>query len=73
MLIAVFIWLADHAFYSVGLSPCNLNTATASVGSTFTIPFAVYDNGSPPLETTVNRTLLVVSPCSSGMQQLYFT
>lgn len=68
--LAAFHCYAGHAFYSVGLAPCNLNTAVAAVGSSFTVPFAVYDNGSPPLASTVNRTLLVVSPCSAGMLEL---
>ena len=57
---------AGHLFYRVGLAPCNLATASAPLGATVTIPFAVYDEGSPQLKSTVNRTLLVVSPCSAG-------
>ncbi len=58
---------ADHLFYKVGLTPCNLTTASASLGTTVVIPFSVYDDGSPQLKATVNRTVLIVSPCSAGM------
>lgn len=58
---------ADHLFYKVGLTPCELATASASLGTTIVIPFSVYDDGSPQLKATVNRTILVVSPCSAGM------
>ena len=61
---------AGHAFYKVGLAPCNLATAAATLGSKLTVPFTVYDDGSPPLQASVSRTLLVVSPCAEGMQLL---
>ncbi|KAL0034115.1 hypothetical protein WJX79_009686 [Trebouxia sp. C0005] len=56
---------SDHLFYKVGLTPCELATASASLGTTIVIPFSVYDDGSPQLKATVNRTILVVSPCSA--------
>ena len=58
--------VAGHLFSKVGLVPCNLGTASAPLGTKFIIPFSVYDDGSPLLKSTVNRTLLVVSPCASG-------
>ena len=58
---------AGHAFYKVGLAPCNLATAAATLGSKLTVPFIVYNDGSPPLQASVNRTLLVVSPCAEGV------
>ena len=61
---------AGHLFYRVGLTPCNLATASASLGIKFTIPFSVYDDGSPQLKSTVNRTLLIVAPCSAGMMHV---
>ena len=61
---------AGHLFYKVGVTPCSLATASAAVGTTFTIPFSVYDDGYPQLRSTVNRTLLIVSPCSAGMTQV---
>lgn len=57
---------AEHLFYSVGLTPCALATTSASVGTVFDITFSVFDDGSPQLQATVNRTLLIVSPCSTG-------
>ena len=61
-----FWYGAGHLFYKVGLTPCNLATASAPLGATVTISFAVYDEGSPQLKSTVNRTLQVVSPCPAG-------
>ncbi len=65
-------WLAGHAFNSVGLAPCNLDTAAAALGTTILVPFSVYDNGSPQLMASVNRTLLVVSPCAAGVCLIQF-
>ena len=53
-------------FAVVGLTPCGMSTATASVGTTFTIPFSVYDTGLPHLGSTVYRAILVIPPCPSG-------
>ena len=61
---------AGHAFFKVGLAPCNLTTAAAALGSKLTVRFTVYDDGSPPLQASVDRILLVVSPCAEGMQLL---
>ena len=58
---------AGHQFHNVGLTPCALDTAAAAIGSKFTITFTAYDNSLPPMQDTVTRTLLVVSPCSSGV------
>jgi hypothetical protein len=55
-------------FAAVGLAPCGLSTASAPVGTTFSIPFSVFDDGLPQLRATVNRTVLIVSPCSSGQR-----
>ncbi len=55
-------------FAAVGLAPCGLSTASAPVGTTFSIPFSVFDDGSPPLQSTVNRTVLVISPCLPGQR-----
>ena len=64
-------WLgAGHEFHGVGLTPCALNTAAAAIGTKFTITFTVSDSSSPPLQATVSRTVVVVSPCSSGMSLL---
>ena len=62
--------LAGYAFYRVGLTPCRLATATAALGSKLTVPFTVYDDGVPPLQASVNRTLLVTSPCTEGRHLL---
>lgn len=70
---AVCVALAGFAFYRVGLTPCKLATATAPIGSKLTVAFTVYDDGVPPLQASVNRTLLVTSPCSEGMQLLLQT
>lgn len=59
--------VAGHAFYSVGLAPCNHATASAPLGSKIIVPFSVYDDGSPPLEAAVSRTLLIASPCADGL------
>ena len=55
-------------FAAVGLAPCGLSTASAPVGTTFSIPFSVFDDGLPQLWSSVNRTVLIVSPCSSGQR-----
>lgn len=55
-------------FAAVGLAPCGLSTASAPVGTTFSIPFSVFDDGLPQLWASVNRTVLIVSPCSSGQR-----
>ena len=59
-------FFAEHLFADVGLAPCAMSTATAPVGTTFNIPFSVFDDGLPHLRSTVNRTVLVVPPCASG-------
>ena len=65
-LLNIFFCCAEHLFYSLGLTPCALATTSASVGTVFVITFSVFDDGSPQLQATVNRTLLIVSPCSTG-------
>ena len=45
---------------------CIVDTSTAAVGSVFTVPFVVYDRGTPAETARVNRTVRVVSPCPSG-------
>ena len=57
---------AGHEFLSVGLTPCALNTAAAAIGTKFTIPFSVSDSSSPLLQASITRTVVIVSPCSSG-------
>lgn len=57
---------AAHLFAVVGLTPCGLTTTTASVGTTFTIPFSVYDTGQPQMGATAKRTLVIAAPCSPG-------
>jgi len=55
-------------FAAVGLAPCGLSTVSAPVGTTFSIPFSVFDDGSPQLRSSVNRTVLIVSPCLPGQR-----
>lgn len=57
---------AGHQFASVGLAPCNINTAAAAIGTKFAITFSVYDDALPPLQASVTRTVLITSPCLAG-------
>ena len=53
-----------YEFTTKGIQGCIADTAAAAVGSTLTIPFVVYDRGSPAAVARVNRTVRVVSPCA---------
>jgi hypothetical protein len=57
--------LARHRISSKGLAGCVINTA-APVGSTFNIPFYVFDSGVPAANATVNRTVVITESCASG-------
>ena len=59
------MWPAAYQFASVGLAPCALNTS-APVGTRFPLTFIVFDNGVPPLSSSVTRTLLITAPCPLG-------
>ena len=59
------LWRAGQEFAKVGLQNCNINSSLP-VGSVVQILFLVWDNGQPPLSATVNRTLVITSPCPSG-------
>ena len=39
---------------------------TAAVGTTFTIPFTVFDRSMPALSATISRTVTVAYPCAPG-------
>ena len=58
--------LAGQEFDRVGLQNCGINSSLP-VGTVLQIPFLVWDNGRPPLKATANRTLVITSPCTSGM------
>ena len=57
---------AGQEFARVGLRNCGINSSLP-VGTVLRIPFLVWDNGRPPLKATANRTLIITSPCTSGM------
>ncbi len=57
--------LAGQEFAKVGLQNCHINSSLP-VGTVLQIPFLVWDSGKPPLSATVNRTLVITSPCPSG-------
>ncbi|WIA22837.1 hypothetical protein OEZ85_001227 [Tetradesmus obliquus] len=54
--------LRRHYFAAKGLAGCGINTA-AAVGTRFTVDFWVW--GSPILNATVSRTVVVSDPCPS--------
>lgn len=56
---------AAYQFASVGIAPCALNTS-APVGTRFSLTFLVFDNGVPPLSSSVSRTVLITAPCPLG-------
>ena len=48
-----------------GVQGCGVNISKAAVGSVLTVNFLVFDDESPPRNSTAARTLTVISPCAS--------
>lgn len=53
-----------HESVRKGLSGCGVNTVQASVGTWFSVNFTVSDFNTPPATSSVQRLILVVSPCA---------
>ena len=52
-----------HQSHHKGLSGCGVDTVNAPVDTSFTVNFTVLDLGTPPATSTVQRHVIVVSPC----------
>ena len=56
---------AGQEFSRVGLANCAINTSQP-VGTPISISFLVFDRGTPVLNATAGRTLVIGSPCATG-------
>ena len=56
---------AGQEFSRVGLANCAINTSQP-VGTLISINFLVFDKGTPVLNATAVRTLVLGSPCATG-------
>ena len=56
---------AGQEFSRVGLANCAINTSQP-VGTLISISFLVFDKGTPVLNATAQRTLVIGSPCAKG-------
>ena len=56
---------AGQEFSRVGLANCAVNTSQP-VGTLISISFLVFDRGTPVLNATADRTLVIGSPCATG-------
>jgi hypothetical protein len=56
--------IAGHRFAEKSLTLCGIDTTNAPVGSSFSVPFVVYN--SFQLSATVSRTINIVSFCPAG-------
>jgi hypothetical protein len=59
---------APSAFIFAGLNGCAVDTVSASVGTTFTVPFIVFDKHMPASMVSINKTITVVSRCPNTDQ-----
>ena len=57
--------LRSHLFSVKGLKGCGIDTLAAE-GTHYEIDFWVWDSGSPVLNATVTRTLVLTKPCTSA-------
>ncbi|GIM03190.1 hypothetical protein Vretimale_7995 [Volvox reticuliferus] len=62
--------LRRHTLAAKGLAGCRLNTL-APPGAVFYINFWVWDDGRPPNNATVRRTIIITDPCTD-MAASYF-
>lgn len=53
-----------HKSSRKGLSGCGVDTVMAPVGTLFSVGFTVLDYSTPPALSSVQRMIMVVSPCS---------
>ena len=56
---------AGQEFGRIGLANCAINTSQP-VGTSISISFVVFDRGTPVLNATAQRTLVIGSPCATG-------
>ena len=67
---------AGQEFSRVGLANCAINTSQP-VGTHISISFLVFDKGTPVLNATAQRTLVIGSPCAKGdvntMENIFIT
>lgn len=52
-----------HEFFQKGLSGCGIDTLNAPVDTEFSLKFTVADFSNPPATVSVERRIIVVSPC----------
>ncbi|GIL51198.1 hypothetical protein Vafri_7273 [Volvox africanus] len=63
--------LRRHTLAAKGLAGCRLNTL-APPGAVFYIDFWVWDDGRPPNNATVRRTIIITDPCTDNKSAPYF-
>ncbi|GLI62029.1 hypothetical protein VaNZ11_004606, partial [Volvox africanus] len=63
--------LRRHTLAAKGLAGCRLNTL-APPGAVFYIDFWVWDDGRPPNNATVRRTIIITDPCTDDKSTPYF-
>ena len=56
---------AGQEFWQVGLKNCKLDTS-APTNTVFRIPFVVFDTEAPFSNATVDRVIVLTSPCDTG-------
>ena len=56
---------AGQEFWRVGLKDCGLDTS-APTNTVFRIPFVIFDTEAPFSNATVNRVIVLTSPCNTG-------
>lgn len=55
-----------HELLVKGLQGCGVDTVSASIGTSFNISFVVLDSHRPPSSASIQRTVVVISPCASS-------
>ena len=55
-----------HEFFRKGLSGCGIDTLNAPVDTEFSLRFTLTDFSNPPATVSVERRIIVVSPCQHG-------
>ena len=53
-----------YEFNTIGVSACKIDV-DAELGTSFVVNFTVFDNGLPPLASSILRTITIISPCGS--------
>ena len=61
---------AGQEFTRIGLANCAINTSQP-VGTRISISFLVFDKGTPVLNATAERSLVIGSPCAKGAVAIF--